>query len=273
MNTREIQLEEKKILDEVVEFLNKNKIRYTLCGGTLLGAIRHKGFIPWDDDIDIAIPRPDYDKLHSIIKNNNILDNNLYFHSYELCNLNMPFTKVYNHNIEINDWRFKDKYEKYLWIDIFPVDGLPENDEENVLLFKKRDKLKKIMMYRKMSMKYVFKNKKMVLNNIVKFFIKIIYNILPERLLTSKIIKLNNYDYNTSNYVGVYAWGYGSRERMEKDVFEEFIDVEFEGTKYKSIKKYDTYLSRIYGDYMKLPPKEKRVTHNFDAWRVDKNEK
>ncbi len=271
-STREIQLEEKKILDEVVKFLDKNKIKYILCGGTLLGAIRHKGFIPWDDDIDIAIPRPDYNKLQNIIKQNNRLGDNLYFHSYELKNLNMPFTKVYNHEIGIYDWRYSDKYEKYLWIDIFPIDGLPSEDKENILLFKKRDKLKKIMMYRKMSMKYIFINRKKIFNNIIKFIIKIIYNILPERLITSKIIELNNNNYDNSNYAGVYVWGYGPRERMEKSIFEEYIDVSFEGTKYKSIKDYDKYLTNIYGDYMKLPPIDERITHNIEAWRIDDEE-
>lgn len=265
----EIQLEEKRILDEVVNFLNKNRIKYCLFGGTLLGAIRHQGFIPWDDDIDIAIPRPDYDKLQNIIKNNNKLGNNLYFHSYELKNLNMPFTKVYNYNIEIFDWRYKDKYEKYLWIDIFPIDGLPSDEKENILLFKKRDRLKKIMMYRKMSIKYMFINKEKVLKNIIKFIIKIIYSILPERLITSKIIELNKNNYEDCEYAGNLVWGYGVKERMDKKIFEEYIDVEFEGSTFKGLANYDKYLTNIYGDYMTLPPVDKRITHNFEAWRID----
>lgn len=272
LNTREIQLEEKKVLDEVVKFLDKNRINYFLCGGTLLGAIRHKGFIPWDDDIDIAIPRPDYNKLQSLIKNNNRLNNNLYFHSYELGNLNMPFTKVYNHDIVIFDWRYNDKYEKYLWIDIFPVDGLPNTEKETIKLFKRRDFWKKIMMYRKMSFKYLFKSKNL-LKNTIKFLLKIIFFLLPERLISSIIIKNNKNKYEESIYIGDYSWGYGPQERMKKRIFEEYIDVEFEGSKYKGLKNYDYYLTKIYGDYMTLPPKDKRITHNFKAWRVDKNEK
>ena len=272
LNTKEIQYEEKKILDEVVNFLNKNKINYFLCGGSLLGAIRHKGFIPWDDDIDIAIPRPDYNKLQELIKKNNILSESLYFHSYELGNLNMPFTKVYNHSIEIYDWRYTDKYEKYLWVDIFPVDGMPDTDDETIKLFKKRDFWKKILSYRKMSLKCIFMNKN-VFTNILKYLLKIIFLILPEKFLPKKIINLNKCNYVDSSYTGVYTWGYGPRERMKKEIFEEYILVDFEGTKYNGLKNYDKYLTNVYGDYMKLPPKEKRITHSFKAWRVDENEK
>ena len=175
LNTREIQLEEKKILDQVVEFLDKNDLKYSLCAGTLLGAIRHKGFIPWDDDIDIMMSRPEYNKLQELIKNNsNILGDNLYFHSVELHNLNMPFTKVYNHNVEINDWRYNDIYEKYLWIDIFPIDGFPDNVGECKKWFEKRNSIKKILAYRKMSNKFILSKKNILIKTVI-FFSKYIY--------------------------------------------------------------------------------------------------
>ena len=276
LNTREIQLEEKKILDHVVEFLDKNNIRYSLCGGTLLGAIRHKGFIPWDDDIDIFIPRPEYDKLQEMIKkDNSILGNNLYFHSVESNNSNMPFTKVYNHNIRAYDWRYNDKYEKYLWIDIFPIDGFPENNEECKKWFKNRNKTKKMFMYSKMTSKFMF-HKKEYLKNIAKIIIKFIAKILPKDYYAKKIISLGKkYPYETSKYAGCYVWGYGPQEKMKKEDYEKYIDVEFEGTKYKGLKEYDKYLTNLYKDYMQLPPEEKRVTHSFKAWRVEdeKNKK
>lgn len=270
LSAREIQLEEKKILDQVVVFLEKNKLNYFLCGGTLLGAIRHKGFIPWDDDIDIAMPRPDYDKMQKLINNNNnILGKRLYFHSIESKNLNMPFTKVYNHDIEIYDWRYKDKYEKYLWIDIFPIDGFPENDDECKKWFKKRNNYRKIMLYKKMSNEFIF-SKKGIIKKLIKFILKYFSKIFPENFLSKKIISLTKkYSYETSKYTGCYVWGYGPQEKMKKEDYEKYIDVEFEGAKYKGIKEYDKYLTNLYKDYMQLPPEEKRVTHNFKAWRIE----
>ena len=271
----EIQLEEKKILDEVVKFLDNNKIKYFLTYGTLIGAIRHKGFIPWDDDIDIAVPRDDYDRLVSLFKDNsNLLGNNLYFHSFELGNLNMPFAKVYNRDIEVYDWSYNEKAEKNLWIDIFPIDGYPESDDEFIKWNKKKLRLKSLILYRKMTLKRILKNKKKIIFVLPKILLKIVLNILPERFLSKKIVKLTEkYPYDKSKYAGCYVWSSNLGEKMLKKDFEEYTKVDFEGSKYNALKKYDKYLSQVYGDYMTLPPEEKRITHNFKAWRVDENEK
>lgn len=274
LTVKEIQNEEKKILDEVVKFLEDNSLRYFLCGGTLLGSVRHKGFIPWDDDIDISMPRTDYEKLQKIIKKNaNVLGNNLYFQSIELGNLNLPFTKVCNHKIRIYDYRYNDKYEKYLWIDIFPVDGMPEDDKKLNKLLKKRDKIKLFLFYKKMSKKFMTENEKNPVKLFLKMLIKSFYNILPDNMLSKKIVKLSKkYSYEDSSYAGCIVWGYGSRERMKKEMLEEYIDGIFEGDKYKIVKNYDEYLTNIYGDYMTLPPEDKRITHSFEAWRIDESE-
>ncbi len=273
LTSRETQLEEKKILDEVVKFLEKNNLRYFLIYGTLLGAIRHKGFIPWDDDIDIAMPRPDYDKLQRILKeSNSILNDNLHFHSLELNNLNMPFTKVYNYSINIEDWRYNDKYEKYLWIDIFPIDGLPSDDKKVQKMFKKAVKWRKSLMYRKTVFKFLLSNRTFF-KNILKIFSKIIFSIFPSEFASKMIININKCNYDECDFVGDFVWGNSLKEKMKKEIYEDYIDVEFEGKKYKGLKNYDKYLTQIYGDYMKLPPVEKRKTHSFKAWRVDNNEK
>lgn len=273
LTTRQIQLEENKILDDVIEFLKKNNLKYFLCGGTLLGCIRHNGFIPWDDDIDIAMPRTDYDKLQKILKENtNKIGKNLYFHSYELGNLNLPFTKVYNHEILINDYRYNDKYEKYLWIDIFPIDGLA-SDNQIFLDYKKLQKIKYLLFYRKMTFKFMLEKKEIFLKKIAKIFFKLFLKIIPEKYFAKKIIKLSQkYPYDTSEYVGCYVWGYGPCERFKKEVLETYDVGLFENKKYTILKYYDEYLTGIYGDYMTLPPEDKRVTHSFKAWRVEANE-
>lgn len=269
---REIQLEEKKILDSVVKFLDENNLKYSLAGGTFLGAVRHKGFIPWDDDIDIFLPRPDYDRLQKLLKKGSVLDDHLYFHSLELKNLNMPFTKVYNHDIFINDWRYNDKYEKYLWIDIFPLDGLPEDDTECEKIYRKKKFYNKFLMHRKTSNKAIF-NDKRIIKNLIKLLIKWILLLIPESFWAKRIVKLTKKnDYAKSKYVGNIVWGLGPKERTLKAETEDLTKIEFEGDLYNSFSDYDKYLTSIYGDYMSLPPVEKRVTHNFVAWR-NKNEK
>ena len=269
-NKKEIQQHEKQILDEIVIFLEKNNLRYFLCGGTLLGAVRHKGFIPWDDDIDISMPRNDYNKLQKIIKNNNKINNHLFFHSLELNNLNLPFTKVYDYNIKIYDWRYTDKYEQNLWIDIFPIDGFPDNEKECNKWFKKRNFYKKLLMYKKMSIKFIFNNKKRILLNILKLPLKGILNILPDNFIAKKINNLaQKYNYEGSIYAGNYTWGYGPQEKMPKIEYEKYKKIEFENNSYQGLENFDKYLTNIYGNYMKLPPKEKRITHNFKAWSVN----
>lgn len=267
LNAREIQLAEKDMLDAVVKILDENNLEYSLFGGTLIGAIRHKGFIPWDDDIDIVMPRKDYDRLQEIIlKNKNILEGNLHFHSQELKNLNFPFTKVYNYDILTHDWRYNDKYEKYLWIDIFPLDGLPEDDTKCEKMFKKELIYRKLLSCRKSNLKFLFHNKKQLPFNILKFFLKIFLNIIPSKVILNGYARqIKKYPYDECSYVGCFTFGYGPCERIKKESLG-YIDVEFEGSIYKGFKNYDEYLTNVYGDYMQLPPEDKRASHNIEAW-------
>ena len=273
LSTREIQLEEKKILDLVVKFLDDHHLKCFLAGGTMLGAIRHHGFIPWDDDIDILMTRPDYDKLQEIIKRGNQIPNSdLYFHSIGLHNSTFPFTKVYKRSIEVYDRKYDDKYEKYLWIDIFPIDGLPKNDAECYKLYKRKKRYERLMKYRKINNEYLLQHNG-ILKRYIRLMIKNILKLFSDEYFAKKIISLTKkYPYNQSDYVGCLVWGYGPQERMTKEDAEDYIEVTFEGSKYLGFKNFDQYLSNLYGDYMKLPPEEKRVTHNIDVWRIENEE-
>ena len=122
LNIKEIQEEELNILKETIKFLDHNNIKYYIFYGTLLGAVRHQGFIPWDDDIDIAIPRPEYEKLIKILKEKNNKINNLNIESigYEVGVSDWPFIKIVNKDIKLED---ELNCDKNLWIDVFPLDG------------------------------------------------------------------------------------------------------------------------------------------------------
>lgn len=266
LDLKELQNEELKILESTVKFLDDNNLEYYLCYGTLLGAIRHKGFIPWDDDIDIAMPRPDYDKLLKLSKEKDISDN-LKIVSYSLKNAKLPLTKVINTDIEINSL---SKIDKNLWIDIFVIDGLPDSEEELAKHYKKELFHKGLIYLKTNSFKDIIHEKKSVSNRLKKLILKPIASLIPISFSSKKMIKMaKKYDFEKSKNVGIYIWGDGTLERFDKkDIYT--CKVDFEGKKYKTFKNYDRYLKQTYGDYMKIPKKEDQKTHYIEAYRVDK---
>ena len=264
LSLREIQNEELDILKYVVDILEENNLRYSLLGGTLLGAIRHRGFIPWDDDIDIGMPRPDYNKLIKLFNQVN-KKKNIELQAYELNNSFLPFCKIVNRDIEIKDHSICDQEKRFLWIDIFPMDAFPEDEKKLDNMFKKLEICKKMI--------YInyYKNKITKDSNWVKFVKRMLLKPIASFITAQTII---NYackeDYNTAISIGNMVWGYGKVEKIPKDYYDNLIEVEFENIKFKGFKEYNQYLSQIYGDYMQLPPVEKRVTHNIEAWIKNK---
>ena len=261
MTIRELQLQGLDILIEVVSFCKKNNIRYYLSGGTLLGAIRHKGFIPWDDDIDICMPRPDYEKFVRTFHSDGSLD----VCSYSMHNFSAPYAKVYNKKI-----RLKSKYDKestYLWIDIIPIDGLPENMNETKKIYMK------VEVYRKFYFWLTQKlgNEKNIVRTYFKYIIKPFLKIYGHQRLADNIEQIaKSIPYNDAKYVGAITWGlYGVGEKMRKDEFEQAVPVEFEQHTFLTFSCWNSYLTNLYGDYMILPPPEKRKTHDIEVYSFD----
>jgi len=255
------------ILKDIDMFCNKNNIRYSLGYGTLLGAVRHKGFIPWDDDIDILMPRPDYNRFINLFKTEN--DNNdrkfVTINNYTFTEgYYYPYVKVTDERTLVIENNSKDIC-KGLFVDIFPIDGLPENQDNAIKFIDKCKKIKDIW-----SLKMLKLSNCRWTGKIYNLILKTRYSFLPLKDVVAKIDKTaQSYDYDSSNYVGAPAWGYTHRDRFEKKLFEDYTKLSFEGYEFWSISNYELYLTQIYGDYMKLPPIEQQKNyHGFTCyWR------
>lgn len=273
MTLEEIHSEEIKMLKSIIDYFEKNKINYFICGGTLLGAIRHKGFIPWDDDIDILMPRTDYNKFLELSKTNNLMiAENLEVHASELKNLNDPFCKIMNLNTIMDKHYIEDEYDKHLWIDIFPMDGLPEDSNETEKIYKKVLFLRRILVMLKAKDEIIKHESKTKLKAITKPILRV----LLKPIGVTGIVKMINktctkYNYDTSKYVGGIAWGYGPQEKLLKEKVQN-QKVIFENIEVNTFSCYDEYLRNLYGNYMELPPKEKQVAHVMNVRKIEDGE-
>lgn len=268
LKLEEIQQAEKNILKETIAFLTKNNIPYAMCGGTLLGAVRHQGFIPWDDDIDIFVPRPDYEKLISLLKKNQRVAGYKATGSM-LKNSYHPFIKITNEKILTYNDRMDNNKQMNLWIDIFPIDGLPKEKEKTEKLYQKVKYVRNLYMLKTYKYGYLLKTNN-IIKGIVKGIVKTFLVLLPYSILSKRLDDLSKtYSYEEEEYVGGVLWGYGPKEKMpKKDVL--WKEFDFCDLKVMGLKNYHQYLTNLYGDYMKLPPEEKRKTHEFIAWRNER---
>lgn len=249
---REIQLQ---MMDKIHEFCESRNIRYSLGGGTLLGAVRHQGYIPWDDDIDIMLPRPDYERFlkefDSVYEELSIqhLDND------DTCCI--PFAKVYDNRTVLIE-----RYQRSgVYIDVFPVDGLPEEKYIKDYIVKWHSHIRKIQ---KSTAFYKLGNSK---TKKLKFYLKKLVYPSRAKVIDNFYKFLAMYPYGTTANAGAICGIYAEKELMTLEVFEKYIMLPFEGRSYKAISDYDAYLSKHYGEYMQLPPVEKQISHHeFKAY-------
>ncbi len=267
LSIQEIKDIELDILKTVGNFCKENNIRYYLCGGTLLGAIRHKGFIPWDDDIDICMPRPDYEQFIRTFQCNHSafqVESSLNYDFYA------PYAKVFNKKTLIKSKYSHSKLDRNLWVDVFPVDGLSENLEDVKKIYRKCNFYRKLLCLSEANLG----EGKTALRKWAKYFLQPLANLYGKTNLVKKLDAMGRkIPYEESTYVGAITWGlYGVGERMLKSEFEKSVEVEFEGYKFPAFSCWDGYLRGLYGNYMKLPPVEKRKTHDMEAYLLEEGE-
>lgn len=253
------------ILVEFDRVCRENGLRYSLAYGTLLGAVRHKGFIPWDDDVDVVMPRPDYEKLYALGKEGAFRE---------------PFfltedrgKKAFYPFMKLLDGRYRIKSSSHievpnLYLDIFPVDGVPECNK------KQRKKLyNKELFYGfvvTMNLWYVFSDRwwGYILRPFFFWFYPIWMCYGRARAVRKLRTLLLKYPFEECDMCDCRAWG-RTMDDIPRSYYENLTEVEFEGHKFYAFAEYDRYLSVRYGNYMELPPVNKRQTHHIKTYRVE----
>ncbi len=272
---RDLQLCELEVLKEVVKFCEKNHLTYYISGGTYLGAVRHHGFIPWDDDVDIAMPRSDYERFLSL-KDKFEKQSNFKINNYQFTDDYIFYpTRVVNEKIKVKSTSAKEDQIWSAWVDVFPLDGLPKNPL--LRWFHKMNLLEKRLLLKYSCFNEVVNLHDKHRNIIERFFIFIGKHVNFEKYLNTKkrLDKLDKtlkkYSDKDSLFYMNYMGAYKFKSIMEKSLFYgEGAYYDFEGLKLFGPKNYDLYLTRIYGDYMKIPSKEEQNKHNTELIEDDK---
>ncbi len=270
---KEIELD---ILRDVAYFCENNNLRYYLCGGTLLGAIRHQGFIPWDDDIDIIMPRPDYIQFHQLY--NNRISN------YRVNSL-LTDPHWYSTFAEVEDIRtiklykgFNISAEHGINIDIFPTDGSPNDPCKRKFFWQINNFLARIGTLSHaeftVSKHFADQNKscsslRTMIRTLIKFIaIPLARCLKPLNLNMIVTKRASKYNVDQSEYIGVSTFPhYSLKECVKGTPFLKMKKRKFEDEYFNTPDYYEEYLGNLYGDYMQLPPKSKRVSHHdFEAF-------
>ena len=250
-----------EILKDVHAFCEKENIRYTLAYGTLIGALRHKGFIPWDNDIDICMPRPDYEKFIRTYKSDKF--DIAYTGNGSKYDCLIAYARVFDTKRTIAKNAHWIAEPVGVWIDIFPLDGVPDKFDEfktqyNNLHEEWEKIIPKKIQFQRISHCEGIKNK-----------LKLIHNKLRkknglgghkmQKEFNKKIAKI---PFEKANFWSQLAvMDNGPVEHFPTDMFNERIPISFEGAQFFTIKDYDKLLRAVYGDYMQLPPENEREPH------------
>lgn len=266
MTLRELQLFSLEILKDVHNFCESNKIKYSLYAGTLLGAIRHNGFIPWDDDIDIIMPRPDYNRFCNEYKSN----------EFEIINydkdrsFSLAYSRVCDKKRTIYKTLFPcNKSGMGVWIDVFPADGFPKDEKLIPSFYNKalaielkktalRIGLEKISFHTTPTSKTIYQKLRHNLNRIGKKTILFLHG-WQNPYVKKQTELCNSYNYGVTPY-----WG-SLTDMFKQIVYHPSSDFQictlhtFEDSEFYVFNGYDAVLKRLYGDYMTPPPPDKRV--------------
>lgn len=263
---REITLADLKIiqmdiLSAIDEYCKNNGIRYSMACGTLLGAIRHKGYIPWDDDIDIYVPRADYKQLVNYFPL-------VYKGKYEIISLERnsqwerPYAKAYDNSTIFEEYS-NNSVTIGINIDIFPIDDVPQGDQWNC--YNKKRRFQQSLF----ALKFVkLCKKRSFVKNLLLVLFQLIFVCYSKRKWAEELDALSQrFNGRGCEYCYECCLGMLQRNPFQKALFDDLIYIPFEDREFQAFANYDNYLRNGYGDYMQLPPEEKRVSHHvFKAY-------
>lgn len=261
LSLKELQQVSLDVLLDIHRFCKEHNLRYSLGYGSLIGAIRHKGFIPWDDDVDIVMPRPDFDVFCKTFTSENSA---MIYYGNERSAI-ACFARVSDmaNTVFVVDSPWTSRVSG-VWIDIFPLDGVEDQQSD----YSKRYSILK----KRCSFVYKFRRQNHHITSddklwpILRTWLNKIIGlngIIPAAIIKGIVKSARKIDYETSNYIGQMTYFDDGPIRFSKDDFSSYIDVDFEGYKLKAMAGYDHHLKQIYGDYLNLPPEEERVPKQY----------
>ena len=262
LTCKEIQSHCVEMLRYFDEYATSQNITYYLSGGTLLGAVRHQGFIPWDDDVDLMLPRKDYERLIHDFDGGE---------RYEIisCETNdeygTPFARIWDKRTALK-WTSSREVPIGVFIDLFPIDGFPENEIVSKLYM---NYLKLCRTKVNSAIRTTFQKGERF--KIIKKGLKYVWRKSANYYARRQNAIVKKYTYENSKYVGVTTTTvHIYRERnLKTDVFSGTLYLPFEQLQLPVPSGYDRYLQHLYGDYMKLPPVDQRWSeHNFVIYKI-----
>ena len=252
-----LKIIELEIFKQFISVCEKLNLKYYLLGGTLLGAVRHQGFIPWDDDIDVGMPREDYEIF---IREAQQYLPVRYFVQTNVTDPDLPmnFAKVRDSETTYIETSVKDrKINHGAYIDVFPLDKHPD-DEKELKKFQKKN----VQLFRIIRKVFTLDKRVSFLRHVKQKLIQLLpsrYSWKKAVALREELLKSNKGEKMLANYCG--AWG--KKEIVPTEWYGEGAELTFEGLKVNAPKEYKAWLTQVYGDYMQLPPEEKRVGHHY----------